>query len=198
MSCWSTTTFGQQRPLTLNWPFEKSIATIVIHKLSIRKIHRKQLNTRLLVENRTCKLMIRIKLEPGTLCFHWKYSFPCNFKFLCWPGPPRPSNWPWRRPERRVHRPSRAVTRINLQDLLGTTRIGCVVLSDDELGHQCQWVPAAAYRVPMPWLQTNMALYVRLGAACWVPLHDAHLSLRYASKWSLLLHVDQHYGPLKT
>ena len=89
VSCWSTS-WRQQRfdsnvhfnfALTLNWPREKSIATIVIHKLSICKIHWKQLNTRLLVENRTCKLIIRSKLERSTLCFHWKYSFPCNFNF---------------------------------------------------------------------------------------------------------------------
>ena len=42
---------------------------------------RKQLNTRLLVDNSTCKLIICTKLERSTLCFHWKYSFPCNFKF---------------------------------------------------------------------------------------------------------------------
>ena len=24
----------------------------------------------------------------------------------------------------------------------------------------------------MPWLQTNVALYVRIGPACWVPLHE--------------------------
>ena len=63
VSYWSTTTFRQPRPLTLNWPFEKSIATKVIHKLSICKIHREQFNTRLLVENSTCTLIIRTKLE---------------------------------------------------------------------------------------------------------------------------------------
>ena len=58
MSYWSTTTFRKQRPLMLNWPFEKSImiAAIVIYRRSICKIHRKQFNTRLLVENRTCKV----------------------------------------------------------------------------------------------------------------------------------------------
>ena len=76
-----TTTFRQQRPHTLNWDFEKSIATIAIYKLSIHKIHWKQLNTRLLVENCTCKLIIYTKLQLSTLCVHWKYSFPCNFKF---------------------------------------------------------------------------------------------------------------------
>ena len=55
VSYWSTTTYRQQRPLTLNWPFEKSIAAIVIYKRSICKIHRKQLNTRL-ENNRTGSL----------------------------------------------------------------------------------------------------------------------------------------------
>ena len=66
VSCWLTTTFRQQRPLTSNWPVEKSIETIVFHKLSICKY----------IEH-TCKLMIRTKLEHSTLCFH---SFPCRFK----------------------------------------------------------------------------------------------------------------------
>ena len=81
VSCWSTTAFWQQHPLMLNWTFEKSIATIIIFKLLICKIHWKQLNTRLLVENSTCKLLICTKLDLSTLCFHWKYSFSCNFKF---------------------------------------------------------------------------------------------------------------------
>ena len=75
------TTFRQSRPLMLNWHFEKSIATIVIQKLSICKIHWKQFNTRLLVENSTCKMIIHTKLELSTLCFHWKYSCPCKFNF---------------------------------------------------------------------------------------------------------------------
>ena len=46
----------------------------MINKLSICKIHRKQLNTRLLVENRICKLIIRTNLELSTRCFHGTYK----------------------------------------------------------------------------------------------------------------------------
>ena len=82
-------------------------------------------------------------------------------------------------------------------------------------------------RLPMPRLQTNLALHIRPGPACWVALHErdpvrdhtqrrravqraprascsrrgaggAHLSFRYASKRSLLLHINQDYGPLQT
>ena len=137
-----TTTFRQQRPHTLNWDFEKSIATIAIYKLSIHKIHWKQLNTRLLVENRTCKLIICTKLQLSTLC--WKYyentHFPAISNFvLAWAAAAaqRPSDWSCRRPERQAHQRGparlflyyysfvfreRAVTRINLQLKLDSDR----------------------------------------------------------------------------
>ena len=46
-------------------------------------MHRKQVNTWLLVENSICKLITCTKLEHSTLSLHsgWKYSFPCNLKF---------------------------------------------------------------------------------------------------------------------
>ena len=31
---------------------------------------------------------------------------------------------------------------------------------------------SAACRIPMPWLQTNVALYLLIGPGCWVPLHE--------------------------
>ena len=77
----------------------------------------------------------------------------------------------------------------------------------------------------MPWLQTNVALYVRIGPAYWVPLHErdpvrdrtqrhraaqrapraschrrgaccAHLIPQVCLEMFLILHIDQHYGPL--
>ena len=73
----------------------------------------------------------------------------------------------------------------NRLGLPGLTRIAginlgrCIVLWDDGLGHLSRYwsVLEAACLVSMPWLQTNMALYVFIGPGpgqgCWVSLHES-------------------------
>ena len=100
MYYWSTTTFRQQCPLKLNWSFEKSIAAIVIYKRSICKIHRKQLNMRLLVANSTCKLKFVPNWNLVLFASTENTHFPAISNFCAGLG---------RRghptvPERRVHR----------------------------------------------------------------------------------------------
>ena len=50
----------------------------------------------------------------------------------------------------------------------------------------------------MPWLQTNMALYVRLGAACWipymVPIYPSGMP-RSGLCYYALIHIMAHYRP---
>ena len=50
----------------------------------------------------------------------------------------------------------------------------------------------------MPWLQTNMALYVRLGAACWVPylvpIYPSGMP-RSGLCYYTLIHIMAHYRP---
>ena len=57
--------------------------------------------------------------------------------------------------------------------------------------HQCHPVLISAQRRRAP-QRASRASRHRRGAG------DAHLSLRYVSKRSLLLHINQHYGPLQT
>ena len=103
VSCWWTTTFRQQRP-NIKLTFREEHCGNSHLQVFNLKTTSKTVEHEAVSWESHMQIEIRTTLEPSTLCFHWKYLFPCNFKFLCWPGPPRPSDWPCLRLEQPVHR----------------------------------------------------------------------------------------------